>query len=480
ELGAILEHLKKQKTEDWLISASEISHSYGQKVLVVTYKEPSTSERVKQEYSMDPQYSVVVHVECLNNESCVPEADRNTVVKIFGSVSEDGETVSGRSGSSLADLILKPRLEAAAVFSLDGNTTTEFQRNFIRVLKVCGLKAVLETVQDNHQIYKVMDQSDSVATYKIPERPVDHSTQYDHQQIIMLEDNKVVRTAAEFLYEKHPTVSSVYVLDNNLKPRLIHGEPAPLSENSRLVLVGHRARDPSGQMRLAGFMSPEVTKIIQNTHRVSDQIKTTSVVACYVGSDEPFVETLVKELHQAGIETELHLRNSLVQVKHTGEKITEEFTSNGEYWRHKDDSKKVVATVDKNGDVIIRSEAGSKGDPVFINERNFLGKNKDKQKDKWPEPKSFIDPEIYREVDPNKVGQIQDACEELQALSWSLFHSGPSPPEKGINVNLEEEQYVIGKKNKNNIVWIDKELQLQQVFDNCYEIKSIATTLLNT
>ncbi|PWA24214.1 hypothetical protein CCH79_00016193 [Gambusia affinis] len=314
DLGALLDNLEKQKTDDWLITASEISHSYGQKLLIVTDKEPSTSERVRQEYAMDPHYSVIVHVDCMNNESCVPEVDRNTVVKIFGHVSEDGQTVSGLSGSSLADLILKPGLEAAAVFSLNGNTTTEFQHSFIRVLMVRGSKAALETVQDNHQIYQIMEQSDSVSTYKIPERPLDHSSQYDNQQIIILEDNEVVRTAAESLYEKHPTVSSLYVLDNNLKPRLIHGEPVPLSENSRLVLIGHGARGQSGEMKLAEFKSPEVSKIIQNTHRVSDKIKTTSVVACDVGSDESFVETLAKELHQAGIETELHLRNSELQT----------------------------------------------------------------------------------------------------------------------------------------------------------------------
>ncbi|XP_008417646.1 uncharacterized protein LOC103470766 isoform X1 [Poecilia reticulata] len=339
---------------------------------------------------------------------------------------------------------------------------------------VRGSKAALETVQDNHQIYKIMEQSDSVSTYKIPERPVDHSTQYDHQQIVLLQDNTVVRTAAESLYEKHATVSSLYVLDNNLKPRLIHGEPVPLSENSRLVLVGHGARDQSGEMKLAGFKSPEVAKIIQNTHRVSDQIKTTSVVACDVGSDESFVETLAKELHQAGIETELHLRNSLVQVKHTGEKITQEFTVDGEQWRQNDDSKKVVATIDKNGDVIIRSEAGSKGEAIFTNERNFLGPDQNNRYN-WPEePRRFIDQDVYTKVDQNNPDKVKSACDELEAMSWGLFHPEHDKPAK-VNINNyehAEEQYVIMTKAGNNMVQINEQQKIKEILRNCYEIKS--------
>ncbi|XP_017162070.1 uncharacterized protein LOC103470766 isoform X2 [Poecilia reticulata] len=49
DLGALVEHVEKQKTDDWLLRASEISHSYGQKLLIITDQEPSTSERARQE-----------------------------------------------------------------------------------------------------------------------------------------------------------------------------------------------------------------------------------------------------------------------------------------------------------------------------------------------------------------------------------------------------------------------------------------------
>ena len=425
---------------------------------------------------MDPHFSVIVNNDCLHNASCVPKADSYTVVKIFGRVSEDGQTMSGLSGSSAAELVLKPSLEAAPVFSLAGNTTTDFQHNFMRIFMVRGIKSVLETNQEGHQMYQVMNQPDSVSGYKIPQRPVDHSTQYDHQQILIMEDNPIVRSAATYLYEKHPTVSSVYVLDENRNPKLIHGESVPLTGDSRLVLVGHGTREKSGEMRLAGYKADQVSKIIQQTDRVSDEIKTTSVVACDVGSDERFVETLLTELHEtAGITTELHVRNAVMQVRHTGEKITQEISTGGLRWLHKDDSKKVVATLDRNGNVIIRNEPGSKGKAVFTNERNFLINKWPRKRflayrDSWPEkPQRFIDQNILKNLD-------QNACEELEALSWGLFHDDLPRPERVRVNNVQQirEHYVIGKHTDNDkkIEWINNEQELKYILSKCYEIKS--------
>ncbi|XP_039869399.1 uncharacterized protein LOC120722453 [Simochromis diagramma] len=492
DFNAFLVHIEKQKVQDWLLGASEISHSYNQKLLIMTDTEKSTSDRVQQEYSKDPHYSVKVTKDCLFNDACVPAADRYTVVKIFGSVSEDGQTVSGLDGASLAKLMLKPSLEAAPVFSLDGNTTTQFHQNFIRVFMLRGLQTVLETNQNNQQIYQVMDRPDSVSSYKIPQRPADHSTQYDHQQIIIMENDPVVRRAAEYLYEKHPTVSSVYVLDENQRPKLIHGEPVPLSEDSRLVLVGHGKRDNAREMRLSGYSSGDVAQIIERTNRGSDKIKTTSVVACEVGSDQRFMETLLRDLHENNIKTELHVRDTLVQVTHTGKKITQEISPEGLQWRHKDNSKKVVAILDRNGDLIMRNEPGSKGEAFFTNERNFLGGGENKgikkpaknfiRENSWPdEPKSFVNPEVFKEIDQNKVNEMKSAIDDLEALSWGIFHSDQPAPKK-ISVNNAEqiEGYLIGKREKKiingkpetTITWIDNEGEKRQVLNEYYEIKS--------
>ncbi|XP_038559196.1 uncharacterized protein LOC119891543 isoform X2 [Micropterus salmoides] len=391
--------------------------------------------QVQQEYSMDPHYSVIVSKECLFNVSCVPEADSDTVVKIFGRVSEDGQTVS-------------------------------------------GLKAVLETKQGNHQIYQVMNQPDSVSRYQIPQRAVDHSTQYDHQQILIMQDDPTVREAATSLYEKHPAVTSVYVLDQNQRPKLIQGASVPLSEDSRLTLVGHGERDSSGETRLAGYTAQDVAKIIQRTFRTGDKIKTTSVVACEVGSDKEFVETLLRELREtANIETELHLRSAVLQVRHTGEIITQEISKEGLRWRHNDDSKKVVATLDRNGDVIIRTEPGRRGEVVFTNERNFLMIKglEITYRNSWPDkPQRFIDQNVFDKLS----GDDKTALNELEALSWGFFHTNLPLPEKVKTEKLNTKDYVIGVKKmteKNElyeIKFLDTEKDLKRLLSECYVINT--------
>ncbi|KAM9394519.1 uncharacterized protein KZ484_005550 [Pholidichthys leucotaenia] len=489
DFNSFVTSCNEQLVQDLLLTASEISYSYSQKLLLMTDEEKSTRDQVQEEYSMDPHYSVKVNKDCLNNVSCVPEVDSYTVVKIFGHVSEDGQTVSGLSASSLANLIMSSSLKEAPVFSLHGNTTLEFHHLFIRSFRLNDIKAVLETTQDNHLIYQVMNQPNSISSYRIPQRPIDHSTQYDHQQIIIMEDDLIVRKAAEFLYEKHPLVSVVYVLDENQNPKLIHGESVPLSDDSRLVLVGHGAKDESGEMKLSGYSSKEVARIIQKTNRVSNDIKTTSVVACKVGSDETFIKTLLRELHNnAKIQTELHVRDAIVQVIHTGEKITQEITPDGLQWRHKDDSKKLVATLDRNGDVIIRNEPGNKGEAVFANERNFLAPKKARgrlkpkpspsKENSWPkEPERFINPEVFEDIDQNVAPEMISALDELQALTWGFFHSDELQTTlRKVEVNNPEEiqeKYLIGiRDNNGKIVWINDEDTLKKVLSDCYEIKS--------
>ncbi|XP_047448841.1 uncharacterized protein LOC125012759 [Mugil cephalus] len=474
-LDNFLADIDQQKTHDWLLGASEISHRYSQKLLVMADEEKSTKDRVQQEYSMDPHYSVIVSKDCLYNESCVAAADSSTLVKIFGRVSEDRQTVSGLSGSSLAAMILRPSLEAAPVFSLDGNTTTDFQHSFIRVFMTRGLQSVLETSQENLQIYQVMDQPDSVSRYQISQRPVDHTTQYDHQQILMLEDDPVVRKAAAYLYEKHPAVSSVYVLDENQRPKLIHGDPVPLSEDSRLVLVGHGAND-KGEMKVSGYNHEDLSRIIGRTSRVGNKIKTTSIVGCEVGSEKQFVQSLTREIHEtAGIETELHLRSSVIQVRHTGEKITLDISPDGKQWRHKDDSKKVVAIFDKNGNVVIRNEPGSKGEAVFTNERNFLTNNNN-NKNRHPknkpkvEPKNYIDEDVFEFVGKRNIKRIKHSSNEVQALTHGLFTPNNQLPEK-VEVN-DPKDFVIGQKDGDKIKWIQDEHTVKKTLNDCYEIKS--------
>ncbi|KAK0134240.1 Multifunctional-autoprocessing repeats-in-toxin [Merluccius polli] len=371
ELNEFLAEIAEGKVQDWLLAASETSYSYQIKLLLMTDDQQLTYDRVQQEYNLDPRYSLIVNIDCLHNTSCLPEVDSNTVVKIFGSLSEDGDTVSGYSGSTLAHLVLKLKLKAATVVSIDGTTTTNFQHDFMRDFRFKGIKVVLETSQGDEHMYQMMGEMDRVSEYRTLKRPVDHTIQYDHQQILVMEDNPIVRTAAGFLYDKHPATSSLYILDEHHKPKLIHGDPEPLSADSRLVLVGHGVTN-NGGTSVAGYNAKELAEIIGETYRIGGKIKTVSMASCDVGSDKTFIETLMKGLHEINIETELHLRNTEVQVSHTGEKYTLDFGPNGLEWRHKDDRKQVVATNDREGNLVIRELTGNTGEAIFTSERNSL------------------------------------------------------------------------------------------------------------
>ncbi|CAJ1069570.1 uncharacterized protein LOC122876757 [Xyrichtys novacula] len=478
DLESFLSAIDDHKIQDWLFSASEVSYSYSQKLLVMTDEDEATKERVQQEYILDPLYSVKVSRDCLNNASCLPGADGSTVVKIFGKVSDDGHSVSGLSGSSLAELMLMPSFKGVPVFSLDGNTTADFHRNFVRVLMVHGNRAVLETNKGNDKIYQVMNEPDTVSTRQLPQQPIDHTTQYDNQHILMLQDNSAVRAAAEALYEKHPSSSSLYILDNNQIPKLVKGEHVPLSENSRLSLVGHGHKDSSEKMKLAGFTASQIEKIVERTDRIGDKIKTINIVGCDVGSDESFAETLLKGLHDnAGIETALHLRDTVIQVKSTGEKITQEITTDGVRWRLKDETSKLVATLDANGNVITRQKSDSKGKVVFTDERNILGKKQIEERflkyrhNSPKDPKRFINEKIFKEF-PNPE-QVRGRFDELQAMSWGLFHEEvPLPPVVNTE-NLEiSSQYEIGIKRNNKMLWVSTEKKKKEILSKCYEIKS--------
>lgn len=476
-----------------LLHASEISHNYSQKLLVMTDKDKSTEDQVKDEYSLDPDYSEIVSVECLQNSDCMPDADSNTVLKIFGRLSEDGQTVSGLSGSSLAENLLNLSRKAVPLFSLDDKTTTEFQHSFLQTLMIHGIRAVIEMNQRNGQIHKVINEPDSVSRYEIPQEKVEHTTQYDHQHILVMENDEVVKRATQYLYQKYSTISSVYGLDENQRPKLLHGDSVPLTEKSRLVLVGHGLTENCGEMTLSGYKAKEVANIIKQTNRVGNKIKTISFVACELGSEPAFAQTVLTELHAANIETELHLHQGKVQVTSDGKIITQ--ATDGAQWRHKDDTQKVVAVFDENRKVVITKNSNSKGEVVSVDQsvsgsdeliinngkeervslsgshkliihKEIAERFKAFQKN-WPEkPENFLDQNVMEKFNPT-------ASHELMALAWGLFHKDRLLPRK-VNINHVEDiknKYRI-RNLTNEVVWIESEQEIKDILSNCYEIKS--------
>ncbi|KAM4579418.1 uncharacterized protein V3H82_008625 [Fundulus diaphanus] len=404
DLDAFLVDFNKETMEDWWQSVSEISASVRQKVLVLTGSTDPSEGKMRQENSLDPQKRVPVSLKFLNNQSCVSELDGITEGEILVQNRQSG---SGGSGSLPENLTLKLEPEAAADFSLHGKTTLNSGGHLPKAALVHGPE---EPNQENPPVYKVTNESDPVCSSRTAERADEPIVEFDQQQILMLEDDEVVRRAAASLYDKHPTVSSVQLVGPQQRLQQVKGQALVLSEHSSLVLVGHGARDHSGEMRVSGYSYQDVARIIQSISRTSEKIQTTTVLACDAGSDRRFREALLKKLHEAGIETELHLWTAVVQVTETGEVISQDVSAGGAQWRSEDQTKKVVLTVGRKGE-IRRKESDRTGHQLLTNHTRFLGDERDSNvnphlyRKHWPkEARTFIDPEVYEKVVSNLTG----------------------------------------------------------------------------
>ncbi|XP_015230030.1 PREDICTED: uncharacterized protein LOC107084622 [Cyprinodon variegatus] len=363
---------------------------------------------------------------------------------------------------------------------IDDDPSEEGLQTSAETRQTCRQNLTSDNDKLNNREFK---SNDSPFNSRSPQRPDDPV----QLQILMLEDDEVVRTSAASLYAKHPAVSSVHVVDPQQRVHQVKGQPVVLSEHSSLVLVGHGARDRSGEMRISGYTSKDVARIIQNSSRISQKIQTTTVVACEAGSDQRFREALLKELHEAGIETELHLWTAVVQVTESGEVISQDVSADGAQWRSGDDTKKVVLTVGSNGEIRRRKETDHRGREVLTNQTRLLGDPKTDQNHpegkSWPErPTLFIDPEIYKMIDQNKIAEITEDIKMLEAFTWGLFHPEPgatagatAAAEPGADIPQcpnEKDNYFIGdliaEEHKKNT----KEQNIDKVLKSCFKISS--------
>lgn len=135
--------------------ASEVSYSYRNKVILIMDNETETLRKAD-EYSEDPYYSIKANMTCLNSYSCSSMVTTGTVLKIIGNNSEDGNTLSGYSGNTLASLMTK--FQQPSLFSITGNISSTFRNNVLRVFTgVTNINAVLETTIQNDHVYQILD-----------------------------------------------------------------------------------------------------------------------------------------------------------------------------------------------------------------------------------------------------------------------------------------------------------------------------------
>ena len=188
----------------------------------------------------------------------------------------------------------------------------------------------------------------------------DGGTQYDQQIIAMMEDDVVVERAANFLYEKHPTLSTVVKWNpiTEAKFEVVRGTQRSLGENSRIQIVGHGGRVGTGTT-LAGLTAEQLATAILQLPRDSNKLGQISLVACDIAVkgepnlSEGFVSRFLTSLAEIdiAIEATVSARSALVTVDSTGRKLTGEFNGDQIDWKHKDTASKIVARLE-NGEVV--------------------------------------------------------------------------------------------------------------------------------
>lgn len=234
----------------------------------------------------------------------------------------------------------------------------------------------------------------------------DYPTKYDHQNVVVLESDHVVMEAANFLFNKHPSESTLLKYHKGAL-QVIRGSWVRLTERSHVLLVGHGVKSPDGSVQLGGHGPEEIAKLVVNMGLENGHIRIISVVGCYLGKEQQFAKHLLQALRLFGVETELLLYTSEVSVTPTGEQLTK----TEDVWKHRDSSKSVFAKLDLRGNLLISLGGGDNRAQVVPNHRgpslymNYLD---------WPtQPQMFVPAEFRK-----KYSYID--C--LEGLTWSLFY----------------------------------------------------------
>ncbi|EKN3956651.1 MARTX multifunctional-autoprocessing repeats-in-toxin holotoxin RtxA [Yersinia enterocolitica] len=191
------------------------------------------------------------------------------------------------------------------------------------------------------------------------------TTRYHSQIIVQLENDPVVAEAAANLAAKHPG-SILVQLDSDGQYRVISGDPTSLQGNIRWQLVGHGRDNNNGQGNQtmandsASGLATRVKSFkdkIDSDYRIKSSPNYISLVGCsLVNKDKQqgFAQSLLRELDNRDIHTEVAARSSRILIDAQGRKLTEDTDGN---FRHKASEDKVKFSFNQDGEIVTRSES---------------------------------------------------------------------------------------------------------------------------
>lgn len=233
----------------------------------------------------------------------------------------------------------------------------------------------------------------------------DDNTNYYHQTIVIMEEDPAVIQSAIYLFERHPSESTLlkYYNEALLPLRGIHSFS---SRNHDIILVGHGRKDTNG-VQLSGCGSEKLARFVATlkTESMFSHLGTVRLISCNLGNDQYFMLQLLQLLKSFGAETQLHLYNSFLSVNSDGVIMT----ATDRVWRSHDHISRVIAEINQRGDLVVKTELGCAGPEL----PNYKGNILYLQTLEWPsQPQMFV-PMVLRKKYPS--------IDCLEGLTWSLF-----------------------------------------------------------
>ncbi|KAM7383728.1 hypothetical protein PAMA_011199 [Pampus argenteus] len=229
---------------------------------------------------------------------------------------------------------------------------------------------------------------------------------YRHQTIVIMEEDPAVIKSATYLYERHPTVSTLLRYQKGVL-HILRGSHLFSTGNHDIVLVGHGTENSNGTAQLAGYEPEELARFVSmlKTEIIFGQLATISLISCNLGNDRHFMLKMLQTLQSLHVETKLHLHNSFLSVTSDGEIMTR----TDDVWRSHDHSRRVIAELDQRGDLLTTIEHGCAG-PAFP---DYKGNVLYLQMLEWPShPQMFV---------PMELRKRYPSIDCLEGLTWSLF-----------------------------------------------------------
>ncbi|XP_019905977.2 uncharacterized protein LOC106024484 [Esox lucius] len=256
----------------------------------------------------------------------------------------------------------------------------------------------------------------------------DSSIYFDHQNVVILEDDPVVTESANFIFKKYPSLSTLLIYHQG-ELQVIRGSYTPLTGDSRVVLVGHGSKNSDGVARLGNYGPEDLADVVVAMKIEGGNLRTISLVGCALGKDLQYAGRLLRALRFLNVETTLHLQTSVLSVSPWGQIVTREEG----VWKYNDSSKKIIAQLDQSGNLLTRVEGANRGQVI----PNYQGHTLYIQTLEWPShPQMFVSEDLRKKY---------TSIDCLEGLTWSLFFEE--------NERRRAPDYIPGQRNL-TAVWL--------------------------